>query len=372
MILLLNIPKKRKELLNKRTVFVALLVTTLILLYLMGEAYGYTVSNVVMDGLVSSSLSEFPSDNRLITVPNLTDAVRGEMKFNDASVNISTLQTKGLNSSKINQLKSSIVKLLQRSFKNLKYSNSQTGRTLSPDRTTTSLPQHMKVFFTNNTEKGGLMQLITLFDKLMTEHNGTYFIYGGTLIGSYRHHGMVPWDDDLDVIVPENLQGRLKQIFSNVSKDYVLNFEPKCFGKLFPTRGNRIPPYAWSYPFIDIFFYGENATHIWDTCPHFRKKFCYPKSMIFPLRRRPFENVSLLAPRDTRAVISKTYNLDECASNAYNHSKEKTIKGLTVQCSLLHSLHPFVTRKNENGGCNETLMYKGNITSVFYEQGVTC
>ncbi|CAL1527723.1 unnamed protein product, partial [Lymnaea stagnalis] len=205
------------------------------------------------------------------------------------------------------------------------------------------------------------MHLLTLFDKLMTEHNVTYFMYGGTLIGSYRHHGMVPWDDDIDVILSTNLKGHLKQIFSNVSTDYTLYIHPTCGGKLFLSRGKLIPQFLWSYPFLDLFFYGKNATHIWDTCPHYKKRFCYPKSIVFPLRRRPFENLYLLAPRDTRAVISTTYNLHECRSASYNHSIEHYIKYITVKCSRLHSLHPFVTRKNVNGGCNETLVYKGNI-----------
>ncbi|CAL1527722.1 unnamed protein product, partial [Lymnaea stagnalis] len=205
------------------------------------------------------------------------------------------------------------------------------------------------------------MQLLTLFDTLMTKHNVTYFMYSGTLIGSYRHHGMIPWDDDIDVILSKNLKGRLKQTFSNVSTDYKLYINPTCGGKLFLSRSKLFPRHPWSYPFLDLFFYGENATHIWDTCPHYKKEFCYPKSIVFPLRRRPFENLSLWAPHDTRAVISKTYKPDECVSSGYNHSIEQRIKWIQVQCSRLYSLHPFVTRKNVNGGCNETLVYKGNI-----------
>lgn len=47
--------------------------------------------------------------------------------------------------------------------------------------------------------------LLGCFDKfvdLCKRHNLTYYCVGGTVIGTVRHQGMIPWDDDIDVAMP--------------------------------------------------------------------------------------------------------------------------------------------------------------------------
>lgn len=46
------------------------------------------------------------------------------------------------------------------------------------------------------------LKILIEFDKICREYNLTYSLAYGTLIGAIRHRGFIPWDDDIDVIMP--------------------------------------------------------------------------------------------------------------------------------------------------------------------------
>jgi len=41
--------------------------------------------------------------------------------------------------------------------------------------------------------------IMDVIDEFCTENNLTYYMTGGTLLGAVRHHGFIPWDDDIDI-----------------------------------------------------------------------------------------------------------------------------------------------------------------------------
>ena len=51
-------------------------------------------------------------------------------------------------------------------------------------------------------QKKIMLGILSDFSEYCKDHDLTYFLDAGTLIGAVRHKGFIPWDDDIDVNMP--------------------------------------------------------------------------------------------------------------------------------------------------------------------------
>lgn len=93
---------------------------------------------------------------------------------------------------------------------------------------TATLQEHQKALYI----------LLQEFDRVCRELNITYFLFAGTLLGAVRHKGFIPWDDDLDVLMPRaDYRRLLKEGPQILSERFFLQGEfsehwPMFFSKL--------------------------------------------------------------------------------------------------------------------------------------------
>lgn len=78
-----------------------------------------------------------------------------------------------------------------------------------------------------------LFSLLEVFDEFAREHNLRYSLDSGTLLGAIRHQGFIPWDDDLDLIMPRPDFEKLVDLSSDIPEGYMLRY--------FDTDGTSFP-----------------------------------------------------------------------------------------------------------------------------------
>lgn len=68
--------------------------------------------------------------------------------------------------------------------------------------------------------KAKICEIAKAFDAFCCENNLRYFGIGGTAIGALRHKGFIPWDDDIDFVMPRPDYERFLQIADRLMPKY--------------------------------------------------------------------------------------------------------------------------------------------------------
>ena len=68
------------------------------------------------------------------------------------------------------------------------------------------------------------IDMLRIFDSICRKHGLHYSLAFGSLLGVVRHNGFIPWDDDIDVVMPRDDYEKLKLYKSDFTDPYFLQF----------------------------------------------------------------------------------------------------------------------------------------------------
>lgn len=78
-----------------------------------------------------------------------------------------------------------------------------------------------------------ILPVMDYFDSICRKHRLRYTLAYGTLLGAVRHKGFIPWDDDVDVLMPRPDYERLIEILKEEENDSVGFLDPNDIDEFF-------------------------------------------------------------------------------------------------------------------------------------------
>ena len=151
-------------------------------------------------------------------------------------------------------------------------------------------------------------------DEILFSADVDYCVMFGTLLGLLRHDGLIPWDDDMDIIIfdSDNFEKKCRHQFED--RGYVVyddvrsidGIEKRCGYRIHSEKGLPIPGQSWKFPWLGV--WEADVCNSKMTLPP--EVFSYAVDDFFPLERKCFLDFTVSVPRLSEEIVKQYYGND--------------------------------------------------------------
>lgn len=173
--------------------------------------------------------------------------------------------------------------------------------------------------------KQRLHMIMKHVDEMMKSAVIDYVIARGTLLGAWRHHGFIPWDNDIDImILSDALQPLIEYIESTEAHDSILwIIRHGLHSDVIPIK---VVDKDSGY-FVDIFLCHKEESHCWYRRNHKIHSTKYPLSGLYPTRTCMFDHLKLQCPFKPYEILKLSFK-DLRVPEKYNSYVSETFESV--------------------------------------------
>ena len=145
-------------------------------------------------------------------------------------------------------------------------------------------------------------------DELFHKNNIKYFVESGTLLGTMRNDGQIPYDDDLDISIFQEDAEKILALKDDLNKlGYTIKIR---YPDWYVISGNYIA--------LDVFHIKKTGSIYRYANSLARSKwwrFFFYEKELFPLKRHKFGNIEVSIPNEPLEYLKRAYG-DDCLKYA--------------------------------------------------------
>ena len=195
-----------------------------------------------------------------------------------------------------------------------------------------------------------MIQCLNLASDVLEKHDIPYWLDQGTLLGTFRNKGFIPWDRDVDIAISNESHDYLWSLRSEFPKPFKLIQLSRLwsFDKIMPFLRFLIPRKTFlrvvdfnSGAFVDILEYKPDGNETMELLPWTMTNFkpdettrterlalrTHTRDQIFPLTEKlQFEGRNYYVPAKTKEYLHQVYGEDLSPDHVWDDIKKQYTK----------------------------------------------